>query len=241
MARSPRSEGRASSSEPTLPRAATHRTEVRSNDSLHLVVSGRVAIQRTTRFGEEALLFVRGPGDAFGELALVYPGQRSATVYALEPAETMCVLRREFERLRAAHPAVDRTLVSLLAHEPRRMNELVTEAYYESAEKRVLRRLVDLVAVYDSRAPQTVIPLTQVQLASLAGASRATVNAVLAAEQGRGTITLRRGATIVLDPGALARRAGLRATGERPSAPDGAESELGEDRRVRGSLSGRLL
>ena len=192
-------------------------------DSLHLVVSGRFAIQRTTRFGEEALLLVRGPGDAFGELALVSRGQRSATVYALEPAETMCVLRREFERLRAANPAVDRTLVSLLAHELRRMDELVTEAYYESAEKRVLRRLVDLVAVYDGRAPQTVIPLTQVQLASLAGASRATVSAVLSAEQRRGTITLRRGATIVHDPGALARRAGLRATGERASAPDGAE------------------
>src|SRR5205085_12083245 len=177
-------------------------------DSLHLVVSGRFAVHRTTRLGEEALLVVRGPGEAFGELALVSAEPRSATVYALEPAETMCVLRREFDRLRREYPSVDRILVSLLAHELRRTDGLVTEAYYESAERRVLRRLLDLADVYGSGEPQTEIPLTQEQLASLARASRATVNAVLSAERARGTISLRRGASIVHDVDAVARRAG---------------------------------
>ena len=177
-------------------------------DSLHLVVSGRFAVRRTTPLGEDALLAVRGPGEAFGELALVSPdADRSATVYALESAETMCVRRGEFDRLRAVHPAVDRVLVTLLAHELRRMNELLTEAYYETAERRVLRRLLDLAAVYGGLDGEVEVPITQEQLASLAGASRATVNAVLAAERSRGTITLRRGATIVRDPQALARRA----------------------------------
>jgi CRP/FNR family transcriptional regulator, cyclic AMP receptor protein len=179
-------------------------------DSLHLVVGGRFAIQRTTRLGDDALLAVRGPGEAFGELALVSADPRSATVYALEAGETMCVQRSEFDRLRTLHPAVDRMLVSLLAHQLRRMNELVTEAYYESAERRVLRRLLDLAAVYGGADGETEVPVTQEQLASLAGASRATVNAVLAAERGRGTIALRRGATIVRDPQALAKRAGRR-------------------------------
>jgi len=185
-------------------------------DSLHLVVSGRFAVHRTTRLGEEALLVVRAPGEAFGELALVSAEPRSATVYALEPAETMCVLRREFDRLRSRHPSVDRILVSLLAHELRRTDELLTQAYYESAERRVLRRLLELVDVYGSGSgeSQTEIPLTQEQLASLAGASRATVNAVLSAERSRGTISLRRGGTIVHDVDAVARRAGLQ-QGER--------------------------
>ena len=124
-------------------------------------------------------------------------------MYALEPAETMCVLRREFDRLRREYPSVDRILVSLLAHELRRTDGLVTEAYYESAERRVLRRLLDLADVYGSGEPQTEIPLTQEQLASLARASRATVNAVLSAERARGTISLRRGASIVHDVDAV--------------------------------------
>jgi CRP-like cAMP-binding protein len=178
-------------------------------DSLHLVVKGRFAILRTTRLGEEALLAVRGPGDVFGELPLVSPGTRSATVQALEGAETLCVRRGEFDRLRAAYPSVDRMLVTLLAHELRRMDELLTEAYYESAESRILRRLLELAGVYGDGGPETEIPLTQEKLASLAGASRATVNAVLSAERRRGTITLRRGVVVVRDPDALARKAGL--------------------------------
>ncbi|MEA2161660.1 MAG: hypothetical protein QOD66_4040, partial [Solirubrobacteraceae bacterium] len=46
--------------------------------------------------------------------------------------------------------------------------------------------------------------------AALAGASRATVNAVLSAERKRGTIEVRRGATLILDREALARRGGVR-------------------------------
>src|SRR5580765_6527260 len=89
-------------------------------DSLHLVVKGRFAIRRTTAIGEEALLAVRGPGEAFGELALVSDDrERSATVYALEAGETMCVQRSEFDVLRARNPAVDRMLVALLAHQLR--------------------------------------------------------------------------------------------------------------------------
>lgn len=176
-------------------------------DSLHLVVSGRFAVQRTTRLGEDALIAVHGPGDAFGELALVEAGPRSATVVALEAAETLAVHRFEFDELRSSHPSVDRMLVTLLAHQVRRMNGLLTEAYYEDAGKRLLRRLLDLAAVYDAGGDEVVIPLTQEQLASLAGASRATVSAVLSAERKRGAIALRRGATVLRDRDALARRA----------------------------------
>jgi CRP/FNR family transcriptional regulator, cyclic AMP receptor protein len=179
-------------------------------DSLHLIVEGRFAMQRPTALGEETLLAIRGPGDAFGELALVSERNRSATAAALEPGETLCVHRHEFDELRRRHPSVDRMLVSLLAQQVERMNELLSEAFYENAEHRVLRRLLELGQVYGADSAEPEIPLTQEKLASLAGTSRATVNAVLAAEQRRGTIKLRRGVTVIRDAPALARRAGLR-------------------------------
>jgi CRP/FNR family transcriptional regulator, cyclic AMP receptor protein len=177
-------------------------------DSLHLIVKGRFAVRRRTRLGEDALIAVHGPGDAFGELALVDAETRSATVSALEGGETLSVHRIEFEELRGSHPSVDRMLVLLLAHAVRRMNGLLTEAYYEDAGKRLLRRLLDLAAVYGADGDEVVIPLTQEQLASLAGASRATVSAVLSDERKRGSIVLRRGATVLRDREGLARRAG---------------------------------
>ena len=55
------------------------------SDSLHLVVKGRFAVKVVTPRADVAVLWVCGPGDAFGELALVSPEEpRSATVAALE-------------------------------------------------------------------------------------------------------------------------------------------------------------
>jgi CRP-like cAMP-binding protein len=177
-------------------------------ESLHLVAAGRFAITRRTRLGEEALLAIRQPGEAFGELALVSERRRSAAASALEAGETLSVLYDDFEQLRVDHPTVDRMLVTLLATQLKRMDELLAEAFYESAEHRVLRRLLDLGGLYGGN--DQPIRITQDQLAALAGASRATVNAVLSAERKRGTIDVRRGATLILDREALARRSGLR-------------------------------
>ena len=86
-------------------------------NALHLIVAGRFGVSITTPLAETALLAVRGPGDAFGELALVSGGEtlRSATVSALEPGETRSVFRDDFARLRREHPDVDAVLTAILA------------------------------------------------------------------------------------------------------------------------------
>ena len=66
-------------------------------DSLHLVAKGRFAIRVMTPVGDQATIAVRGPGESFGEMALVgEEASRSATVEALEAAETFCVYETEF-------------------------------------------------------------------------------------------------------------------------------------------------
>jgi CRP-like cAMP-binding protein len=176
-------------------------------DSVHLIAKGRFAVRVTTPLGETATLAIRGPGEAFGELALVSDSPRSATVAALEPAETHSLFRREFDELRREHPYVNRVLVAILAASLRRMDELIVEAFYVGAEKRVLRRLRDLASVYGNGSATITVPLTQEDLAGLAGTSRATVNRVLREEESRGTVTLGRGKTVVLDLEKLSRRA----------------------------------
>jgi DNA-binding transcriptional regulator LsrR (DeoR family) len=53
-----------------------------------------------------------------------------------------------------------------------------------------------------------VVPLTQEEIAELAGTSRATVNRVLREAERRGSVELRRGRTAVLDLDELLRRTG---------------------------------
>ncbi len=178
-------------------------------DSFHLITRGRFAARLRTRLGDTALLSILGTGEAFGELALVgEPHPRSTTVTALEAGETRAVYGRDFARLRRDHAAIDGVLVALLAAQVRRLSQRVVEAYYVDAEARVRLRLVDLATTYggeDPAAPVT-LPLTQEEIAGLAGTSRATVNRVLRQEEGRGTVSLGRGRTVLLDVSALARR-----------------------------------
>ena len=164
-------------------------------NALHLIAGGRFAVRITTPLGDTAALAVRGAGDAFGELALVSEDhERSATVQALEAAETRSVHRIDFDRLRQEHPSVDAILVAILAERVRRLSELLTEAYYLPADARVLRRLADLAELYDGS-----VPLPQEALAELAGTSRATVNRVLRDLEQRGVVELSRSRTVVKD------------------------------------------
>ena len=176
-------------------------------DALHLIEKGRFVVRVTTSLGDRATLAIRGPGEAFGELALITDTPRSATVAALEPAETFSIRQAEFDELRRDHPSVNRILVAVLATAVQRMDELLIEAFYTGAEKRVLRRVRDLAALYGQGSEPITIPLTQEDMAGLAGTSRATVNRVLREEELRGTLSLSRGRTTVVDMKELKRRA----------------------------------
>jgi CRP/FNR family transcriptional regulator, cyclic AMP receptor protein len=173
-------------------------------DTLHLIAKGRFVVRVTTALGDTAIFSVLGPGEMFGELALLggEEGRRSATVAALEPAETRSVHRIDFERLRSRNPETTNVMIAILSGQVQRLSKHLVEALYVPADKRVLRRLGEMAEIFSDG----VVPLTQEDLAGLAGTSRATVNRVLREEEQRGTVKLGRGRTTVLDAEALARR-----------------------------------
>jgi CRP/FNR family transcriptional regulator, cyclic AMP receptor protein len=175
-------------------------------EAMHLIWSGRFAVRIRTPIGDATMLAILGPGELFGELALLGEDpDRSATVIALERGETRSIARGDFSRLLREHPEVNELLLRLLAVRIRRTNDLLAEALYVPADKRVLRRLRELAELYGGGEEAHVIPLTQEEIAELAGTSRATVNRVLRAEQRYGSLELKRGRTTVLDPDRIGR------------------------------------
>lgn len=176
------------------------------SDSFHLIFQGRFAARVRTRLGDSALLSIVGQGETFGELALVgETGARSATVMALEAAETRSIYVQDFARLRRSHPTIDAALVELLAEQVRRLSRRVLEGYYLDADTRVRLRLVELAAVYggDEPTPPVRVPLTQEDIADLAGTTRVTVNRVLREQEKLGTLEIGRGRTVLLDIAAI--------------------------------------
>ena len=171
--------------------------------SVHLIARGRVAVRVTTPLGDVATLDLLVAGDLLGEMALLLPGAaRSATAVALEPTDTLVVDAARFAAMRAEQPALADVLIQLLSARVRQLNDRLVEALYVPADVRLLRRVLELAQVYGD-----TIPLTQEDLAGLAGATRATVNRVLRREEKVGTVALSRGQLTVLDRATLARRA----------------------------------
>lgn len=176
-------------------------------DSLHLIQKGRVAVRITTGLGVVATLDVNGPGEVVGELALLPPyGPRGASAVALEVVETKVITAAAFSELRASHPAVDDFLLRILSDRVRQLNARLIEALFVSVEARVARRLLDVQSHYATgQSDAVVVPLTQEDLASLAGTSRESVNRILGRMQTDGVLELRRGAIRLLDTTALTR------------------------------------
>jgi CRP-like cAMP-binding protein len=167
-----------------------------ASDGMHLIASGRVMIRVSTPLGDEACLTVSGPGDSVGEQSLLLDGaRRSASAVALEPVETMFLSSNAFAVLRREDQALDRMMIHVLTNRVLRLTNQLIEALFVPATTRVLRRVADAASLYGEGA----IPLTQDEIASMAGCTRPTVNRALRSAQEAGMVDLARRRIRVLD------------------------------------------
>ena len=176
-------------------------------DTLHIVMKGHFAVRITTPLGDTATLRVVGPGDHFGELAVLAPAARTGSVVALDSAETLSVTREVVDEMRDQSPAVERALTQALILEVRRLAAALVDALYVPTEQRVWRRLRELVELYGMNGSAVAVPITQDDLAQMVGTTRSTANRILRAAVDKGTIRLARGRVEILDLPALDRLA----------------------------------
>jgi CRP/FNR family cyclic AMP-dependent transcriptional regulator len=182
-------------------------------DSLHLIVQGRVAVLIGGADGNPFTVALMGRGDFFGEQALLNRAAvRSATIQAVESTETLVVGRGEFEELRHQHPEVDRLLIGVLVAMVDRLTRQVAELTDVPGTVRIYRRLVALAELYgagDEQSGQRIeIPLTQDQLAGLAGVHLRLTSRVLGEARAAGLLDTSKRRLVVRDLDGLRRRAG---------------------------------
>jgi CRP/FNR family cyclic AMP-dependent transcriptional regulator len=180
-------------------------------DALYVIASGTVkVVLPSPDAAEPAILATLGPGDFFGELALLDGEAHSASVVALEPTEALVLARLDFERLFETQPGLRRALVASLARELRRLTGHVESLHFLDLRERLAQRIAALategrgIAVRGAEGELRLDwPYTQAELAGMVGGSRESVNRLLADFVARGLIRFERETLVVPDPGRL--------------------------------------
>jgi CRP-like cAMP-binding protein len=168
-------------------------------ENVYFIERGHVVVQAGQPPSERLTLAVLGPGDYFGDVAVLsVDGRRSATVEALDPCVTFVLAGDDFVALRDHYPAIRRAMAESLARISRRLVNRLLDGRHIDARGRLIRQLLRLDELFDG-----AIPFTQADLADYVGVTRVTVNQLLGAFADEGFVELRRGSVRVLDTAAL--------------------------------------
>lgn len=84
-----------------------------------MIVSGRVEVSQGAASGTPRVLTTMGPGEVFGEMAVIDEHPRSATVRALEATECVAIRRADFMEVLRRRPAIAAQLLPVLVRRVR--------------------------------------------------------------------------------------------------------------------------
>jgi CRP-like cAMP-binding protein len=170
-------------------------------DALYVVVSGELRVVVASPDGDEATVALIRAGEACGELGLIDGQPRSATVVAAQRSKLLSITRNDFIDWLRPRPDAALALLATLSARLRRMDETLADFAFLELPQRLAKRLLELASQSED---QSVVRVTQADLASMLGVSRESVNKELNALARTGAIELRRGSIRLTDAAAVA-------------------------------------
>lgn len=170
-------------------------------DALFVIEQGQVKVSLIHEDGREVILSFLGPGEVFGELALLDGKPRSATVIATAPTSLLVLRRADFLRLLLGTPQIAVSLLEELAERLRRTDQQMEGLALFNVASRISKTLLRLalergVEVAEGYALEA--PPTHQQLANMTGSTRETVSRVLKQLESQGYIARRGGQILIL-------------------------------------------
>jgi CRP/FNR family cyclic AMP-dependent transcriptional regulator len=156
-----------------------------------VLLDGLAKVVASTADGHELTIALRGNGDLVGELAGETTGYRNATVRAIGTVRALIVAYERFSSFLDAHPGAGHAYRHVVTHRWNDADSMLRSHPVTNGAHRLAIVLLGLATRYGSETEQGVhiaVPLSQDELASLAGASRATVTRALSNWRRRGII-----------------------------------------------------
>ena len=180
-----------------------------------ILLAGWVKILSTTKDGHEILLTLRGAGDIVGEVAGETTGRRNATIKAIDDVHALIVRHENFISFLDTNQGADRAYRRVVTQKWNDTDTLLRRRAGTTGAQRLAALLLDLAERHGrtvNGAIQLMTPyLSQEELASLAGTSRATVTRAFGSWRKRGLIRTGQRQITILDLPGLRRVAGQQA------------------------------
>jgi CRP/FNR family transcriptional regulator, cyclic AMP receptor protein len=176
-----------------------------SGDVFCLIREGQVKVTMISPEGKEIILSILGPGDFFGEMALLDDEPRSATVVATEPLDLVTIWRTDFLQILAENFDITRKVLAEISRRLRtasnRIESLATMDVYGRLARFFLDLAKDQGKVLDNGYVAVTRPTHQA-IANMIGTSRETVSRLIH-DLMRQNLLLSEGKTIYLRKTAL--------------------------------------
>jgi CRP/FNR family transcriptional regulator/CRP/FNR family cyclic AMP-dependent transcriptional regulator len=153
------------------------------------IVAGTVKLAAQDEGGREVAIAILRGGDVFGELELFDDLPRSVTVQAITETQALALDRQDFFDVLERHPRAMRVMLTQLARTIRDTSRRIEDLVFLDLPSRVAKALLDLRSAHGSNGE---VHLTQDDIAAFVGATRASVNRVLADLEQQGILAIGR-------------------------------------------------
>jgi CRP/FNR family transcriptional regulator, cyclic AMP receptor protein len=181
------------------------------NTHVFILLAGWVKVFSATKDGHEIVLALRGDGDIVGETGGETTGRRNATIQAIGKVRALTVPYEKFSSFLDASQGADRAYRRVVTRKFNDADTLLRRRAVTTGAQRLAALLLDLAGRHGREvdgATYLVMPLSQEELASLAGTSRATITRAYGNWRKRGLIRTGQRRITILDVPGLERIAG---------------------------------
>jgi CRP-like cAMP-binding protein len=147
------------------------------SDAVMYIQTGSVKISVLSRTGKEAVVAMLGPGDFFGEGALIGQPIRLGTATATAPTSVLIIEKSVMLGLLRDEPTFSERFIAYMLARNMRIEADLVDHLFNSSEKRLARALLLLARYGDQSGPVRRVPkISQETLAEMVGTTRSRVN-----------------------------------------------------------------
>lgn len=180
-----------------------------SSDACYIVSEGSFRVTREHSDGRAITLATLGPGEIFGELAMLDGDTRSASAESITDGTLLALPANDVRSLLGRNPEIALKLVAGLVRRLRAANMRLSRQSFQTVPSRVAGILAQLSREGqenkdgEGEMQEVTIRMNQTDLAQLAGTSRESVSRFLAELERAGVVRSGRGRVTVLQPDKL--------------------------------------